>query len=67
MVNNIFKREAQWMAGTIVAVVVIGLLAALFIPSFSSWRQKKAIERCQQSGGEYDGRTGKCSIIKQKN
>jgi len=55
--KNFFKNEAKFMLWMTVGVIVIGIMAALLIPPFAKYRNEV---RCEQSGGVFDNKTGKC-------
>lgn len=57
--KNYFKNEAKFMVWSIIAIIVVALIAAILIPFI--YRQI-TIDRCLDAGGSYNHETNKCII-----
>lgn len=56
-ISHHFRREAKLMVGLFVAVVLLGILAAMFGPQVA---QYIAVDRCLDSGGRSNYASNTC-------
>jgi hypothetical protein len=52
-----FEHEAEWMAGVVVLLLVVGVAAAFVMPYVL---KEIDIDRCLDGGGGYDYAAAKC-------
>jgi hypothetical protein len=58
-ISRHFRREGKLMAGVVLVVLLLGLLAAILIPPLM---QFFAIDKCLDAGGAFDYATNTCQL-----
>lgn len=56
-ISNHFRREARMMAGTFIALLLLGLIASFVGPYLIRYME---VNRCLDSGGKYDDEKSAC-------
>jgi cytochrome c biogenesis factor len=58
-ISSHFRREAKLMAGVVLAVLLLGVLAAVLVPSIV---QFVAVDKCLDAGGTFDYANNTCQL-----